>query len=235
MEHGALVAALTEAADGPLLPVALLRLALLDLNGLHHLAHETVGDDHDGVHVLESVIPRLLDQIDSFLKIAGSEDHQMIVAVAAAAGRLAVVALSRQDAAQSGAAAHDVEHDCGIFVSRQVAEAFGHQRDSRARRRGHDLGAGRGRAKDHVDRSNFALALHIDAADFRQMRGHVLGHFILRRDGISEEVTAPTADRSLCKGFSALHKDFCHSEIPPSVIPSRGKLRLPRPGRSSRT
>ena len=134
----------------------------------------------------------------------------MVVAVAAALDALEIVALGGLDAAQTGAAAHDVEDHAGQLSACDVGDALLLQADTGAGGRGDDAGAGTGSAVHHVDCRNLALRLEEAAAHLGHTGGHIFGNFCLRGDRIAEEETCAGADCGLRNRFATLHKSQCH-------------------------
>ena len=184
----------------------------LPLDGLHHLADQTVSQDHHGVAVLVRDIKGLLDEVHSLLHVGGSQDHGAVVAVAAATGGLVVVTLSGLDGAQAGTAAHAVDDDSRDFRACQICNALLLQADAGRGGGGHGPHAGAGSAVNHVDGRNLGFGLDEHTARLGQVHGHVLGDFALGRDGITEEAVAAGADGSLGDGFVTLPQFLCHGE-----------------------
>ena len=175
----------------------------LPLDGLHHLADQTVQNDHAGVTILESNVEGLLNEVDSLLNVAGSQADHAIVAVAAAAGSLEIVTLTGLNGTQTGAAAHAVDDDSGDLGTDHVRDTFLLQADAGRRGGSHSLQTAAACAVDHVDSSQLGLSLNEHAAVLGHVRGHILRDFALRSDGITEIAVATCTNSSLSDCFIA--------------------------------
>ena len=130
-----------------------------------------------------------------------------MVAVTAALDGLEVVALRGADIAQARAAAFHIDDDGRDMAARHVGDAFLHQRDAAAGRRGHGRDAAGAGAQQHVDGGHFAFGLHELAAAFGQPEGHGLGDLVLRRDGIAEIAAAAGVQGAKGHSFIALDEN----------------------------
>ena len=197
-----------------------MHFGLVDLHGLHHLSHGAVRQQHDRHAVLVRQVEALDGQISHFLHARGGEHQHVEIAVARAAGGLEVVRLGGLNAAQAGAAALHVHHQRRKLRARHVRETLALQGDSRAGGGGHHAMARGGHAVDHVDGGDFALRLQEASADFGHALGHVGGDLRLRRDGITEVVSATGLNRGLRDGFVALHQ-YLFSHVTNLTFPLR--------------
>ncbi|CDB30890.1 unknown [Firmicutes bacterium CAG:137] len=182
----------------------------MPLNGLHHLTDHAVGQDHDGVTVVIGHVKGNLDIVRSLLNGGGGEDQVAVVAVAAAPGGLVIVALGGLDGAQAGTAAHHVHDDSRQLRAAHISDALLLQGDAGGGGGGHSPDAAAGSAVDHVDGGNLRLSLDEAAAHLGQVEGQIFRNFVLRGDGIAEEVFAAGTNGGLGNGLIAFPQFFLH-------------------------
>ena len=181
-------------------------------NGLHHLAHGAVCQHHGGHAVLPRQMQGAAGEVGHLLDGGRREDQHMEVAVAGAAGDKEVVGLGGLDAAETGAAALDVDDQGGQVCAGEVGDTLSLQGDAGAGGGGHGRVAGGGDAIDHVDGRDLALGLEEGLGHFL---GHVRGDLGLRGDGIAEVVAAAGQNGGLREGFVPLHQNgFTHKPAP---------------------
>ncbi|MPN37126.1 hypothetical protein SDC9_184642 [bioreactor metagenome] len=140
----------------------------MPLDGLHHLTDQTIRQHHHGIAVLVGDVERLLYEVHGLLNVGGSQNNGAVVAVAAAAGGLEIVALSRLNGAQARTAAHAVDDDGGQLSARKIGDALLLQGNAGGRGGGHGPHTGTRGAVHHVDGGHLRLGLDKDLA--------VLGH-----------------------------------------------------------
>ena len=157
----------------------------MQLERLHHLSNETIGQDDSGIAIFVREFEGQDREIGHLLYRGGGECKIAIVAVASALNHGKVIALLGSDVSQPRAAPHHVNNHAGEFGARQVGDALLHQAQTGAGGSRHDANAGRSGAVDHVDGSGLALRLNESAADFGQVKGSGFGDFAGRSDGIS--------------------------------------------------
>ena len=182
---------------------------------LHHLTDGAVRQDHGGHAVLVCQVETLDGQACHLLHGGRRQNDHPVVAVTAAFGSLEVVGLRGLDAAQTGAAALDVDYEGRHVRTGDIAQTFGLQRDSGTGGGGHNTHAGSGSAVDHVDGCDFTFRLEEHTADLGHLLCHVGGDLRLRGDGVAEVVAAAGANGGLRNGLVTLHKyTLCHG-LPP--------------------
>ena len=175
---------------------------------LHHLSDDAVAQYHHRVAVAEGQRETEVDKVGHLLHTGGSQHDDVVVAVASAARRLEVVALTGLDGAQAWASALYVDDEAGQFGTGHVRDALLHQGDARtAGRRHHSFTCGR-TAVDHVDAGHFALCLqHHHARGFPGLfDGQCLQHFALWGDGVTKIAVASAAYGGVCDGLVTLHQ-----------------------------
>ena len=116
-------------------------LAILEVQRLHHLADESVGQDDGGIAVVVGQFEGEDGEVGHLLHRGRSQHEVAIVAMASALDHGEVVALLGSDVAQAGTAAHHVDDDAGQFGARKIGDAFLHQAQARAGGGGHDAHA----------------------------------------------------------------------------------------------
>ena len=196
------------AGAGPrlLLGVNLVVHHLGHLNRLHHLCHDTVSQHQHGNSVLLRLVIGEHQRVDSFLNGGGSVGDEVVVTVAAALGGLEIVTLGGLNAAEAGAAAHNVENYAGELCASAVGDTLLLEADAGAGGRSDDARAGGGCAVNHVYCRNFALGLEEAASNLGHTGGHVLRDFSLRGDRIAEEETRAGTNGGFSDRFATLHK-----------------------------
>ncbi|MPN34252.1 hypothetical protein SDC9_181745 [bioreactor metagenome] len=142
----------------------------------------------------------------------------MEAAVSGGLGGLEIVLLGRLDIAASRAAAHHGANDGREAGRRQIGDALRLEGDAAGGRRGHAPRAAGAGTVQHVDRSDFTLALDESSADFRQSAGEIFWNFILRRDGVTGKEAAARPYGGFGDGLAALHKFSCHSFYTPPFL-----------------
>ena len=123
-----------------------------ELYFLHHLADDTVTENHGRVTVFECELKSLAYEVVHVLSRGGSEDDGMVVTVSAALDCLEIVSLAGLDGSESRTSAHHVHYYAGQLGTGDVAESLAHKADTGAGRRGHDLLSAAGTAVYHIDR-----------------------------------------------------------------------------------
>ena len=183
-------------------------------DGLHHLAHRAVGQQHGGHAVFKCQTEGLLRQVRHLLHGRGREDEYVEIAVTGASCCEEVIGLRRLDAAEARAAALDVDDQRGQIRARQIRDALALERDAGAGRGGHGELAGGRDAVDHVDGRDLTFRLEEHAADLRHALGHIGRDLRLRGNGVAEVMAAAAADGGFCDGLVALHQYFfLHSPL----------------------
>ena len=176
---------------------------------LHHLSDDAVGENHRRVAVFEGQFEGQVHKVGHLLHRVGCEDDEVVVAVAAAARGLVVVALRGLNGAQSRATALHVHNHAWHFSACHITNAFLHQGNADARRRGHHALARSAAAIEHIDGGHFAFCLqHHHASGLPWFEfGKGFKHLALRGDGIAEVTVASAADGSVGNGLVALHQE----------------------------
>ena len=141
-----------------------------------------------------------------------------VVTVTAAAGSLEIVTLCRLDGAQTGAATHHVDDNCGQLSATHIGDAFLLQGNSGRGRGGHNAHAAAGSAVDHVDCCHFGLGLQEAATDLGQMIGQVLRDLILGSNGITEEILTAGTNGGFGNRFVAFPQFFFHGFLLSCVL-----------------
>ena len=175
---------------------------------LHNLTEQTVAQNADGRAVFVRLVKGIIENVDCLLNGAGSVSQKLVVAVSAALDRLKIVALRSKYSAETGTAAHHVDDDAGQLGARYVGNALLLQAYAGAGAAGHGSRACTCRAVNHVDSRHFAFRLNEVSADLADSPAHVFGNFVLRGDGIAEEISAAASDCGFGNGFVALHQFF---------------------------
>ena len=183
---------------------------------LHHLAEHAVGKHHDRRAVLVGQIEGAVNAVGHLLHCRGRKHGHEEVAVPRRACGLPIVGLRWLDAAEARAPSLHVDDDARQIRAGHVRDALAFKRDSGARRGRHRASAGGRGAVHHVDCRDFAFSLQIRPADLRHTLGHVGRKLGLRRDGITEEETAPGAQRAFRKRLVSLHKNLFSHNSPPN-------------------
>ena len=191
-------------------------LGLRQNDRLHHLAQHAVGKHHDRRAVLVGQVEGTVDAVGHLLHCRGSKHGHEEVAVPRRARGLPIVGLGRLDAAEARTPSLHVDDDAWQIRAGHVRDALAFKRDSGARRGRHRASTGGRGAVHHVDCRDFAFSLQIRPADLRHTLGHVGRKLGLRRDGITEEETAPGAQRAFRKRLVSLHKNLFSHNSPPN-------------------
>ena len=191
-------------------------LAEFEIERLHHLAHESVGQNDSGIAIPVREFEGENGEVRHLLHGRGGDDEIAIIAVASAFDHGKVVALLGSDIAQTGTSTHDVDNDTGQFRTREIGDAFLHQADAGAGRTGHHSHAGRGCAVHHIDGSGLALGLHESSADFGKIERGGLGNFAGGGDGISVVGAASSQHCALDDGNVTFTK-LAHVRLRPAL------------------
>ena len=193
-------------------------------NGLHHGADDAVGKQQHGCAVSVGPVKGENRQIHGLLYGGGGQDGHAEAAVAAGFRCLEVVLLRGLNGADTRAAAGKVGIDHGDTGSGTVADPLAFQGNAGRRGGSHGAGSGRGGAVDHIDGSNFTLALNEGAADLGKPAGKILGDLILRGDGVTGKEPAAGTDSCLGDGLGALHESTSHIRFPSLTIDVDGPV-----------
>ena len=174
---------------------------------LHHLADHTVRENHGRVAVFESQLKRQVNKVGHLLHRVRRQYNDVVVAIAAAHGSLAIVALTGLNGAQTGAAALYVDNQGRNLSRRHVADTFLHQGNTRTGGRSHDSLARTSAAIEHIDGGHFAFGLqHHHTARFPGLQfRQCFQHFRLWGNGITEVTVASAADGCVGNGLVSLH------------------------------
>ena len=191
-------------------------LGLRQNDRLHHLAQHAVGKHHNRRAVLVGQVEGVIDAVGHLLHCRGSKHGHEEVAVPRRARGLPIVGLGGLDAAETRAPSLHVDDDARQIRACHVRNALAFKRDSGARRGRHRTSAGGRGAIHHVDGRDLAFSLQIRPANLRHALGHVGRKLGLRRDGIAEEETAPSAQRTFCERLVSLHENLFSHNSPPN-------------------
>ena len=124
-------------------------------NRFHHLAEQTVCQDHSWNAVFIGLVKCLHDSIYHFLNGTGCEYQNMEVAVSHCMGCLIVVGLCRLNGTQFRAAALYVDDNSRQIRASHIGNTLCLQRNSRRGRGGHCTHASGGCAQYHVYSGDF--------------------------------------------------------------------------------
>src|ERR1035437_873914 len=115
-------------------PIRLLRWdgSLRKLDRLHHLADESIGEEHNRVPIAVCQFEGQRGEVGHLLHGMRSQDDGAVVTVAATLYHLVVVTLLGSDVAQTRPTASNVGNDAGQLRAGHVADAFLHEADSGA-------------------------------------------------------------------------------------------------------
>ncbi len=100
------------------------------LNRFHHLTDHAIKEHHDGDAVLICQVKSLLHKIDDLLDGGRRQDDQAVITIAAATSSLEIITLGWLDGTKAGAAAHDIDDDCGQFRTAHVGDPLLLQADA---------------------------------------------------------------------------------------------------------
>src|SRR5579884_3800016 len=154
------------------------------------LTQRLLGEDEDRTLILLGDVECVDRDVERLLHRPGCKDDAWDLTVPAEdqVVQVALLRLRRQPGRRSGPGALD--DDDRHFDRSGQADPFGHERNPRARGRGHRTNAGKRCTDDHVDRGELVLGLDDDAAVFRSVLGHPLEDIGRRGDRIARHEPA---------------------------------------------